>query len=76
MGGGEDENGENSSEVVQSTRIVWDDTFADVYINNLCVCLGEENISADLSENEFDIDVVTEISFCLVGAANFLQKCL
>jgi len=63
------------SDVNMCSKIVWDDGFASVYLDNLSKKFGETHICDMLLETDFDIHGVTEcLTSCLIDAGSFLKK--
>ena len=58
-----------------SSRIMWDDNLANVYIHNLSRNLDESELLHQRIEFDCDIHSVTAlITSCMVNAADFLKK--
>ena len=58
-----------------SSKIIWDDNSANVYIHNLSRNLEESEVLNQRIESDCDIHSVTDlITSCMVNAAEFLKK--
>jgi len=59
---------------VTQNKIVWDNDFSAVYVQNLSDLLAEADVGDDVSREQYDIDEITnKITECLVSAADFLK---
>ena len=57
------------------TRILWNDAFSDVYVQNLQNNIQQVHLSENLSKQPYNVNDFTEkMSWCLVDAASFLQQ--